>query len=158
MDLDQNPLPSTASFWCFFLFPLIFNIMSFNIDACVVINDYHHLRGGWGGHSSKSSMRFMKVTLAMTAMAPRSALIINRKLQPDSKVVRIHVVHIMKAFIKELHNSLVAQACNNCNGSMICISSTENFSLDSNVLRILGLSKHLECNHHNQRAVKCVCM
>jgi len=28
------------------LFPL--KILSFNIDVCVVINDYHHLRGGEG--------------------------------------------------------------------------------------------------------------
>ena len=46
MDLDQNLFPSTVSF---FLFPLI-NIMSFNINVGVVINDYHHhLRGEGGG-------------------------------------------------------------------------------------------------------------
>ena len=47
MDLDQNLF---RKLWCFFLFPLIRFIMSFNIDVGVVINDYHrHLRGEGGG-------------------------------------------------------------------------------------------------------------
>ena len=39
-----------SKLWCFFLFPLIIFIMSFNIDVGVVINNYHcHLRGEGGG-------------------------------------------------------------------------------------------------------------
>ena len=61
------------------LLSISIDIMSFNIDVSVVIDDYHHLRGGGGG-----------------------------------------------AFIKELHDSYVGRACNNCNDSTICW--TENFS------------------------------
>ena len=32
----------------------------------------------------------------MTAMAPQFAYILNRKLQPDSNVLRIHIQHVMK--------------------------------------------------------------
>jgi len=46
---DDGPgpeaIPLNSKLWCFFLFPLITFIMSFNIDVGVVINDYHcHLR------------------------------------------------------------------------------------------------------------------
>jgi len=34
--------------------------------------------------------------LAMTAMAPQFACILNRKLQPDSNVLRINIQHVMK--------------------------------------------------------------
>jgi len=34
--------------------------------------------------------------LATTAMAPQFAYILNRKLQPDSNVLRIHIQHVMK--------------------------------------------------------------
>ena len=45
-----EPIPLNSKLWCFFLFPLIIFIMSFNIDVGVVINDYHcHLRGEGGG-------------------------------------------------------------------------------------------------------------
>ena len=45
-----EPIPFKSKLWCFFLFPLIIFIMSFNIDVGVVINDYHcHLRGEGGG-------------------------------------------------------------------------------------------------------------
>jgi len=47
-------------------------------------------------HSSKSSMVVMYVVLAITAMALRFVYTVNRKLQPDSNVLRIHVLHIMK--------------------------------------------------------------
>jgi len=40
MDLDQNLFRLTASFGASFCF---------HIDVGVVINDYHHLRGGGGG-------------------------------------------------------------------------------------------------------------
>jgi len=32
----------------------------------------------------------------MTAMAPQFAYIMNRKLQPGSNVLRIHILHVMK--------------------------------------------------------------
>jgi len=45
-----EPIALNSKLWCFFLFPLIIFIMSFNIDVGVVINDYHcHLRGEGGG-------------------------------------------------------------------------------------------------------------
>jgi len=45
-----EPIPLNSKLWCFFLFPLIIFIMSFNIDVGVVINNYHHhLRGEGGG-------------------------------------------------------------------------------------------------------------
>ena len=44
-----EPIPLNSKLWCFFLFPLIIFIMSFNIDVGVTINDYHrHLRGEGG--------------------------------------------------------------------------------------------------------------
>ena len=36
--------------------------------------------------------------LAMTAMAPQFAYIMNRKLQPDSDVLRIHILYVMDTF------------------------------------------------------------
>jgi len=48
-DLDQNLFPSTASL---LLSVFINNVMPFNIDVGVVINDYHRcLRGEGGGYS-----------------------------------------------------------------------------------------------------------
>ena len=45
-----EPIPLNSKLWCFFLFPLIIFIMSFNIDVGVAINDYHrNLRGEGGG-------------------------------------------------------------------------------------------------------------
>jgi len=41
----------------------------------------------------------------MTGMAPQWAYILNRKLQPDSNVLRIHIQHIMKGS----HTSRMAQ-------------------------------------------------
>ena len=91
MDLDKNLILSTASFGAFV------SIDNINIDVGVVINDYHcHLRGEGAGYSSKSTTTVMYVMLAMTAMAPQLARIMNRKLQPDSNVMRIHILHIMK--------------------------------------------------------------
>jgi len=44
-----EPIPLNKKLWCFFLFLLTIIIMSFNIDAGVVINDYHcHLKGEGG--------------------------------------------------------------------------------------------------------------
>ena len=34
----------------------------------------------------------------MTAMAPQFAYIMNRKLQPDSDVLRIHILYVMNTF------------------------------------------------------------
>ena len=34
----------------------------------------------------------------MTAMAPQFAYIMNRKLQPDSDVLRIHILYVMDTF------------------------------------------------------------
>jgi len=47
--------------------------------------------------------------LAMTAMAPQYAYM-NRKLQPDSNVLRIHIQHIMKGShaLKGSHASRMA--------------------------------------------------
>jgi len=50
-----------------------------NTGAGVVISDYHHLRGGGG-----RAFAFTIVVLGMSAVAPQSAYIMNRKLQPDS--------------------------------------------------------------------------
>ena len=36
--------------------------------------------------------------LVMTAMAPQFAYIMNRKLQPDSDVLRIHILYVMNTF------------------------------------------------------------
>ena len=44
MDLDQEVFPTTASFGASFC--SINNIMSFNINVRVVINDDHHLGRG----------------------------------------------------------------------------------------------------------------
>jgi len=45
-----EPIPLNSKLWCFFQFPLIIFIMSFNIDVGIVINDYHcHFRGEGGG-------------------------------------------------------------------------------------------------------------
>jgi len=43
--------------------------------------------------------------LTMTAMAPQFAYIMNRKLQLDSNVLRIHILHVMKGS----HTSTMAQ-------------------------------------------------
>ena len=40
----------------------------------------------------------MQVVLVMTAMASQFAYIMNRKLQPDSDVLRIHILYIMDTF------------------------------------------------------------
>ena len=80
-DLDRTYSPQQQALML--LSVSISNITSFNIAVCVMINDYHHLKGGGSG-----------------------------------------------AFIKVLHDSHVGHACNDCNGSTICIYSwTENFSL-----------------------------
>jgi len=49
--------------------------------------------------------------LAMTAMAPQFAYILNRKLQPDSNVLRINIQHVMKgSYASEgSHTSRMAQ-------------------------------------------------
>jgi len=43
----------------------------------------------------------------MTAMALQFAYIMNRKLQPDSNVLRIHILHVMKP---HLHDGTVMLA------------------------------------------------
>jgi len=57
------------------------------------------------GHSLRSSIIVMQVVLAITAMAPRLC-IIHRKLQPDSNVLRIHVLYVMKRKL-HLHDGTV---------------------------------------------------
>jgi len=49
--------------------------------------------------------------LAMTAMVPQFAYILNRKLQPDSNVLRIHIQHVMKGShaLEGSHTSRMAQ-------------------------------------------------
>ena len=41
--------------------------------------------------------------LLITAMAPQFAYIINRKLQPDSDVLRIHILYVMDTFFYVMH-------------------------------------------------------
>ena len=59
----------------------------------VVINDYHHLRGEGGGvfikelHDSHACNDCNGSTIC---------IIMNRKCQPDSNVLRIHILHVMK--------------------------------------------------------------
>ena len=54
-----EPIPFNSKLWCFFLFPLIIFIMSFNVDVGVAINDYHsHLGGEFkGAEYSRQSCR-----------------------------------------------------------------------------------------------------
>ena len=40
----------------------------------------------------------MQVVLVMTAMAPQFPYIMNGKLQPDSDVLRIHILYVMNTF------------------------------------------------------------
>jgi len=47
--------------------------MSFNIDVCVAINDYHHLRGGGGWAFIKELHNSHVGLLAITALAPQFA-------------------------------------------------------------------------------------
>ena len=49
MGLDQNLFPSQQALLLLSVY--INNITSFHIEVGVVINDYHHLRGGGGGTS-----------------------------------------------------------------------------------------------------------
>jgi len=51
----------------------------------------------------------------MTAMAPQFAYIMNRKLQPDSDVPRVHILYVMDTFSKcherkpRLHDGTVTE-------------------------------------------------
>ena len=50
----------------------------------------------------------------MTAMAPQFAYLMNRKLQPDSDVLRIHILYVMDTFLRHerkprLHNGTVTE-------------------------------------------------
>ena len=96
MDLDQNLFPSTASLAL--LSVSMDNIMSFNIDVCVTINDLITSGENRVENSPKSSTVVMQVVLVMTATAPQFAYIMNRKLQPDSDVLRIHIPYVMDTF------------------------------------------------------------
>ena len=55
MDLDQNLFPSTASFGAPFCFRSMDDIMSFNIDVGVMINDLIISEEKGAEYSSKSS-------------------------------------------------------------------------------------------------------
>ena len=72
--------------------------MSFNIDVGVMINDLITSGEKGAEYSSKSSTIVMQVVLVMTAMAPQFAYIMNRKLQPDSDVLRIYILYVMDTF------------------------------------------------------------
>ena len=72
--------------------------MSFNIDVGVMINDLITSGEKGAEYSSKSSTIVIQVVLVMTAMAPQFAYIMNRKLQPDSDVLRIHILYVMDTF------------------------------------------------------------
>ena len=84
------------------------NNMSFNIDVCVmtrvykllvVINDYrHHLRGEGSGVFIKELHDSHVGRACNTAMAPQFQYVMNRKLQPDSDVLRIHILHVMDTY------------------------------------------------------------
>ena len=50
-----EPIPLNSELWCFFLFPLIIFIMSFNIDVGVTINDLITSGERGAENSSKSS-------------------------------------------------------------------------------------------------------
>ena len=58
------------------------------------------------GHLSKSSMIAVQVVLTMAAMAPQFAKIMNKKLQPDINVLRIHYHHEREPC---LHNGTVME-------------------------------------------------
>ena len=68
--------------------------MSFNIDVGVMINDLITSGEKGAEYSSKNSTIVMWVVLVMTAMAPQFGFIMNRKLQPDSDVLRIHILYV----------------------------------------------------------------
>ena len=72
--------------------------MSFNIGVMIsdLINSGDKEKGA--EYSSKSSTIVMQVVLVMTAMAPQFAYIMNRKLQPDSDVLSIHILYVMNTF------------------------------------------------------------
>ena len=73
------------------------NNMLFIIDVGVVINDYHHLRGGGDGAVVKK-LHDSHVSRACND-CNGSTIFMNRKLKSDSNVlrIRIHVLrHIMK--------------------------------------------------------------
>ena len=79
MDLDQNPQQQALA-----LLPVSMdNIMSFNIDVSVMINDLITSGEKEAEYSPQSSTIVMQVVLVMTAMAPQFAYIMNRKLQPE---------------------------------------------------------------------------
>jgi len=68
--------------------------MSFNIDVVVMIKDYHHCMGGGG-------RPFIKELLDSPASCAcndcnGSTICIYTKLQSDSNVLRIHILHVMK--------------------------------------------------------------
>ena len=91
-------------------------------------------------------MTIIAISGEKTAMVPQLACIMNRKLQPDSNVLRIHILHVMKA------------------------SHASTVTVDTDKYRLVGIppdgggppdvrfGKHLGHNHHKQRVVKCVCM
>ena len=83
----------------------------------------------------------------MTAMAPQFAYIMNRKLMPDSNVLRIHNYYERKSCLYD--------------GTVTI--HTDKYRLvgippDGGGPPDVGFGKHLGHNHHKQRVVKCVCM
>ena len=82
MDLHQNLFPSTASFGASSV--SIANIMSFNVDVGVVINDYHcHLRGEGGGVFIKKFHNSHVGCACNNCNGSTINIYHNRKLQPE---------------------------------------------------------------------------
>jgi len=68
------------------------------VDVVVIVNDYHYLMGGGGGpfikelhnsHEGRACNDYNGSTICIY-------ISMNRKLQPDSNVLRIYILHIMK--------------------------------------------------------------
>ena len=105
----------------------------------MIINDYHIIIS-WEegvGHSSKRS------TQSCVMLNLHISLTDNRKLKPDSNILRIHVPHVTKM----KPSSMTAQLR----------QKRTKFPPSSQVSDSLGFGKHLEHNHHKQRVVNCAC-
>ena len=88
----------------------------------------------------------------MNAMAPWFAYTMKRKLQPDSNVLRVHFLHIMKRK-PHFHDGTVLVMVDTSNNSSVELPLAVSSHQMSDWLRF---GKHLEHNHHKQRTVKYV--
>ena len=59
-----------------------------------VINDYHHHLRGEGGGVFIKELQYCHACKDCNGSS--ICIIMNRKLQPDSNVLRIHILHVMK--------------------------------------------------------------